>query len=210
MIILSKTDYILFRECPKNVWYKIHKPDIYYQSELSDFEKHIIETGNEVELVARKIFEDGILIEGRGEEAQKLTQEYLAKKQPTLFQPVFVKDNFMAAVDVLKYDKETNSYRIIEIKASNVIDKKRHFYDLTFQVNLLRKCGLKVGIINLMHLDPEYVRSGELDIFKLFKTDDVTNEINELCEEVALEMDQAMEYLSGKTEPKGFCCCVYK
>ena len=210
LVTLSKTDYILYRECPKNVWYKIHKPDIYYKSELSDFEKHIIETGNEVELVARKIFEDGILIEGRGEEAQKLTQEYLAKKQPTIFQPVFLKDNFLAAVDILKYDKETDSYRIIEIKASNVIDKKRHFYDLTFQVNLLRKCGLKVGIINLMHLDPEYVRSGELDIFKLFKTDDVTNEINELCEEVALEMDQAMEYLSGKTEPKGFCCCVYK
>ena len=37
--ILSKTDYILFRECPKNVWHKIHQPDIYYKSELSDFEK---------------------------------------------------------------------------------------------------------------------------------------------------------------------------
>ena len=54
--LLSKTDYILFRECPKNVWYKIHRPEIYNQAELSEFEKAIIETGNEVELVARKLF----------------------------------------------------------------------------------------------------------------------------------------------------------
>ena len=210
MITLSKTDYILFRECPKNVWYKIHKPDIYFQSELSDFEKHLIGTGNEVELVARQTFPDGVLIDSRDEAAQKLTKEYIAKKQPVLFQPVFLKDNFLAAVDVLKFNPETGSYDIYEIKASNEIDRKRHFYDLAFQVNLLRKCGVKVGMINLMHLDSDYVRSGKLDIFRLFKSDDVTKEINDLCEEVALEMDKALAYLSQETEPIGSCCCVYK
>ncbi len=209
-LILSKTDYILYRECPKNTWYKIHKPDIYYASELTEFEKHIIETGNEVELVARQVFDDGILIEGRDAAAQKLTQELLARKNPTLFQPVFVKDGFMAAVDVLKYDAETDSHRIFEIKASNEIDKKRHLYDLAFQVVLLRKCGLKVDVINLMHLNPDYVRQGELDIIKLFKSDDVTHEVNALCEEVVLEMDSAKDYLSQNAEPKGACCCVYK
>lgn len=209
-LIISKTDYILYRECPKNTWFKIHKPDIYYKEELSDFEKHIIEAGNEVELVARQTFDDGILIEGRDEEAQKLTQELIAKKKPTLFQPVFVKDGFMAAVDVLKYDPETNSYRIYEIKASNEADKNRHYHDLAFQVVLLRKCGLKVDVINLMHLNSEYVREGELDIFKLFTSDDVTHEINELCEEVVEEMDRALEYLSRDSEPAGFCCCIYK
>ena len=75
MIILSKTDYILFRECPKNVWYKIHRPKIYAESELSDFEKTIMETGNEVELVARKLFPSGVLIERRDKEGQKATQK---------------------------------------------------------------------------------------------------------------------------------------
>jgi len=209
-VILSKTDYILFRECPKNVWYKIHKPDIYFQSELSDFEKHIIETGNEVELVARQIFPDGVLIEGRDEAAQKLTQECITKRQSVIFQPVFLKDNFLAAVDVLKYNKETDGYNIYEIKASNEADKKRHYYDLAFQVTLLRKCGLKIDEINLTHLNSEYVRYGALDINALFKNDDVTKEINKLCEEVALEMERALRYLSSETEPPGSCCCIYK
>ena len=207
---LSKTDYILFRECPKNVWYKIHKPDIYYKSELSDFEKHIIETGNEVELVARQIFSDGVLIEGRDEAARKLTEEYITKRQPTLFQPVFFKDSFLAAVDVLKFNEKLNSHTIYEIKASNEADKKRHYYDLAFQVNLLRKCCLKIEEINLSHLNSDYVRSGALDIANLFKSDDVTGEINKLCEEVDLEMNQALKYLSSETEPPGSCCCIYK
>lgn len=209
-MVISKTDYILYRECPKNTWYKIHEPGIYYESELSSFEKHIIETGNEVEAVARQIFSDGVMVEGRDEAAQKLTQEYLDQKKPTIFQPVFVKDGFMAAVDVLKYDEDTKSYRIFEIKASNEIDKKRHLYDLAFQVVLLRKCGLKLDVINLMHLNPEYIRSGELDIIKLFQSEDVSHEVNALCEEVALEMDSALDYLSQKAEPKGACVCIYK
>ena len=42
-VILTKTDYILYRECAKNVWYKIHKPEVWNESELSEFEKAIIE-----------------------------------------------------------------------------------------------------------------------------------------------------------------------
>lgn len=209
-MVLSKTDYILFRECPKNVWYKIHQPDVYYKEELSDFEKHIIETGNEVELVARKLYPGAVLVEGRDEAAQQLTQKLIDKRQAVIFQPVFVRDGFMAAVDILEYSSESKSFNITEIKASNEADKKRHYYDLAFQVNLLRRCGLKVGKINLMHLNPEYTRFGELDIKQLFKIDDVTAEISELGAEVALEMEQALKYISSETEPPGACVCLYK
>lgn len=209
-IILSKTDYIIFRECPKNAWMKIHKPEIYFQSELSEFEKHIIETGNEVELAARKLFPTGILVEGRGADAQKITQDYIQNKKSVLFQPVFLKEGFLAAVDILKFNKDTDSYSIYEVKASNEIDEKTHFYDLAFQVNLLRKAGLKVIGINLIHLNSEYIRSGDLDITKLFKIDNVSEEINKICDEVSLEMEKALTYLSNNSEPSGHCGCIYK
>ncbi len=209
-MVLSKTDYILFRECAKNTWFKIHKPDLYYAEELSDFEKHIIETGNEVEGVARKLYPKGVMVEGRDEAAQNLTAELIAKKQPAIFQPVFMKDGFLAAVDILEYSPESKSWDVIEIKASNEADKKRHYYDLAFQVNLLRKCGLEIGTINLMHLDSEYTRQGELDLVGVFKKDDLTKEINALCPEVAVEMEQALQYVSADKEPPGTCVCLYK
>lgn len=207
---LSKTDYILYRECPKNAWMKIHKPDIYYAAELSEFEKHIIETGNEVELVARQLFPSGVLIEGRDEKAQLETLDYIAKKGPTIFQPILVKDGFLAAIDVLKYDPENNGYQIYEIKATNEVDEKVHLYDLAFQVALLRKCDVKVTGINLLHLNKEYVRDGELDIIKLFSIDDVSEAIEDMLAVVSDEMDIALAYLSTEKEPNGPCCCVYK
>jgi hypothetical protein len=207
---LSKTDYILFRECAKNAWFKIHKPDLYYQSELSDFDKAIIETGNEVELVARNLFPTGKLIEGRGIEAQRLTQDYLSKHEPILFQPAFSQYGFFAAVDILKFDPVTNGHSIFEVKATSDIDEKVHLFDLAFQVALLRKTGLEINEIRLIHLNPEYIRFGILNIQELFKVEDVTAQVEDLIEEVSVQMVEALGYLSQEIEPKGSCCCVYK
>ncbi len=209
-ITLSKTDYILYRECPKNVWYKIHKPDIYFESELSEFEKSIMETGNEVELVARKLFPSGILIKHRDEKGQETTRDYITKKQEILFQPVFVKYNYLAAIDILKFEPETKSYSVYEVKSTSSVDEKVHYHDLAFQINLLRKCGLKISKAYLIYLNSEYVRSGELDIVQLFKIADVSSEVESVADSVAAEMAEALKYLSQDTGPNGFCCCIYK
>ena len=209
MTLLTKSDYILYRECHKNAWMKIHKPEIYYKSELSEFEKSIIETGNEVEFLARKLFPSGILIEGRDEQAQKDTQDFLAAKKSILFQPIFVKDGFLAAADILERD-ENSGYIIYEVKATNAIKEKVHFYDLAFQANLLKKTGLKINGIKIIHLNPEFIRSGDMDIKKLFQIDDVTGKVTELLDDVYAEMDVALDYLSKDSEPRGACCCIFK
>lgn len=204
---LTKTDYILYRECPKNAWMKIHKPDIYYATELSDFEKHIIETGNEVELVARHLCPNGFLIEDRDEIE---TRKRIESKQSILFQPVFRHNSLLAAVDVLKYNLQTESWDMFEIKASNEIDKKVHIYDLAFQVFLLKSLGLKIGSSNIIHLNKEYVRDGELDIEKLFTIANVDEEIEGVLSEVKKDIEIAKEYLGQEKEPGGPCCCIYK
>ncbi len=207
---LSKTDYILYRECPKNSWMKIHKTELYFSSPISEFEKHIIETGNEVELVARGLFPNGILIEGRDVDAQNLTLQHIESKKSTLFQPIFVKDGFLAAVDILTYDKEKDGYCIYEVKASSEVDKKVHIYDLAFQVALLRKYGLNIVGSYIICLNKDYVRKGELDIQKLFCVQDIAIEISDIYDEVEVQMIEAQKYLSESTEPKGYCCCIYK
>lgn len=206
---LSKTDYILYRECPKNTWYKIHKPELYYESELSEFEKAIIETGNEVELIARQLFPTGVLIEGRDKAAQDLTKKYLAEKRPTIFQPVFSVGGFLAALDILKLNDD-GTYSIYEVKATNDIDDKAHYHDLTFQYNVMKKLDYQVSSAHLVHLNSEYVRSGELDIIKLFIIEDVTTAVEDLSEYVLNEMDQALQYVTPDKEPNGPCCCIYK
>jgi len=76
---LSKTDYILYRECPNNVWVKKHKPEEYAKFEVSEFEKSLAVMGNEVEKLARGMFPAGYLVERRSEGAQELTQKLIAE-----------------------------------------------------------------------------------------------------------------------------------
>ena len=153
---VSKTDFLLYRECPKNAWLKIHRPDIYYAHKLSAFEKAIIETGNEVEAEARKLYPTGIEIEGRDEAAQEKTLELISNKMGdlVLFQPVFVKDGFMAACDILSFKRESGKWSLYEIKATNQLKEKTHVFDLAFQANLLKRVGLDLEVVGLIHLNP--------------------------------------------------------
>src|SRR3989344_4267215 len=190
--MLSKTNYILFRDCPKNAWLKIHKPDIYYAHELSAFEQQIIETGNEVDLLARELFPTG--------EYQKKFSASLTGGSPSGGE----NDNFLAITDILAGNK------LYEVKATNEIDKKTHLHDLTFQWNVLRLLGVEIESAHLIHLNPEYVRQGNLELQKLFMIEDITEKVQEMSPEVLEEMKLAQEYISQEKEPVGPCDCIYK
>ncbi|MEX0919393.1 MAG: hypothetical protein WDZ64_01430, partial [Parcubacteria group bacterium] len=178
--MLTKTNYIIWRDCAKNAWLKVHKPDIYFAHELSAFELSIIETGNEVDLLAREVLPTGE------------------------FQKKFEVNGYMAITDILHQGS------IYEVKATNEIDKKTHLHDLTFQYNVLKLAGIEVESANLIHLNPEYVREGEIELTKLFMIEDMTEKVKEMSAEVMSEMELAKKYISSKEEPKGPCDCIYK
>src|SRR5690349_18536915 len=98
MVWISKTDYVLWRECAKNAWLKLHRPDIYYAAKLTEFEQAVIDAGVEVEDVARGLFPGGILVTASKTEAQQKTAELLAANTHTLFQAVLEKDGLVAAI----------------------------------------------------------------------------------------------------------------
>ena len=151
----------------------------------------------------------GFLVEGRGQEAQKVTQDLIGAKKEIIFQANFLRDNFNAAVDILELNTD-GSYNLYEVKSTTDIDKKTHFHDLAFQVNLLEKFDLTIKKACLIHLNSEYVRRGETEINKLFTIEDVTETVKEMKWEVLKEMDFVLKYLNQEDEPSGYCDCVYK
>jgi len=222
---LSKTDFISFRECAKNVWIKWHKPEIYKGFELSDFEKSLVEMGNDVEILARGMFPNGYLVEKRGAGAQKLTKKLIEERMPVIFQAVFETDKFLAATDVLKWNSDTETYDLYEIKMSSTEEedadgkmkknKKKEIqyeYDLAFQTNVATSSGVKIGKKFLVRLNKNYIRKGELDFTpgELFIIENKTDAIDTFCLTVEVEMEEAYKYLSADREPVGPCSCFYK
>ncbi len=229
MKLLTKTDFILYRDCAKNVWIKWHKPEEYKKFEISEFEKSLSVMGDEVEKLARGLFLGGYLVEKRSSGARELTKKLIAEHTPVIFQAVFSTEKYLAATDVLKWNPEAYAYDLYEIKMSSAkeveeddeiedgkpqkVNKKRELqyeYDLAFQTNVAKLCGVDIHKKYLLRLDKTYIRVGRLNLTKLFIQTDKTEKINDIFQSVALtEMEGAHLYLSGETMPVGHCDCYY-
>jgi Domain of unknown function(DUF2779)/Domain of unknown function DUF83 len=209
MSSISKTDYILWRACPKNAWLRIHKPDVYYSTELTEYEQSIMEMGIEVERIARRLFPDGAIVSGSRTDTLPETRSLIAANTPTLFQPVFEREGCLAVVDVLRCEAGTNDWSMYEVKSATKV-KEEHVYDLAFQVALLRKHGINLKQAFLILLNPDYVRQHDLDIQKLFNVVDLTGKVDSISETVTGEMQEARNYLLNESEPQGHCSCIYK
>jgi len=210
---LTKTDYLIYRECAKNAWLKIHRPGVYFAKPLSVFDEMIMAVGNEVDYLVRALFPGGTLVSNR-DDAQ-LTADLIDVKTPVIYQPVFITEKFKAICDILVWNQEANAYDLYEAKASTSGEDKKakndlYLHDLTFQSLVLNEAGCKINRAYLMRLNKDYVRDGELDLDGLFTREDFTQMVSEIRTEVELEMKMAQIDLSQEDEPRGPCSCLVK
>lgn len=213
-MLLSKTDFIIYLDCFKNAWIKRQKPDIYRKYPLSSFELNIIETGNEIDRLARGLFPDGIDVESRND--TNYTRKLLEQKTQVIYQPVFATDKFITASDIFVLNPATNLYDLYEVKASTSSeeggDRKTEDYliDIAFQKIVLNTLGIPIGNMKLIRLNKKYVRQGPLVLNELFITEDLTEQVSEIVPEIMQKMETAYHFLSNETEPGGYCDCIFR
>ncbi|MBT6069003.1 DUF2779 domain-containing protein [Candidatus Peregrinibacteria bacterium] len=178
---------------------------------LSDFEKEIIRNGQEVEVWARKLFSNGVLVESREEVAVADTEEFLSAGKKVIFQASFQTSGLYAMVDILQWDEDGGYWIINEVKATSAKDKKdkKHVYDAAFQYILLKMAGLNVGKVNLVELNKEFRKNGEIDVRELIEFTDITEKVKELEEEINEKIVHMKTLLDEEKEPLP-CECLYK
>lgn len=209
---LSKTNYLVYRDCAHNAWVKVHKPEIYHAEPLSVFERAIIEIGNDVDVRARDLFPGGVLIR-RGDAAG--TAELVAARTPVLYQPVFETERYTTACDILVWNGTAGAYDLYEVKASTSGEDRKakddlYAHDIAFQALVLRAGGVPLGRLNLVRLAGDYVSDGTLDLTSLFSREDFTDRVTPLLERVAAEMDAAHDLIRLAALPEPPCACIYK
>lgn len=209
---LSKTNYLVYRDCPHNAWVKVHKPEVYHAEPLSVFEQSIIEVGNDVDVRARALFPGGVLIR-RGDAAG--TAELVAARTEVLYQPVFETERYTTACDMLVWNGATHAYDLYEVKASTSGEDRKakddlYAHDIAFQALVLRANGVPLGRLHLVRLDSSYVSDGTLDLARLFTQEDFTAQAEAIMEKVAAEMDAAHDLVQLALLPDPPCACIYK
>jgi hypothetical protein len=212
MKYVTKTIYLKYLACAKDTWLQQHKPELREMFAPSDFDRGLMAKGNLVEEWARKLFPNGQMIEKSGEEAAAITKEEL-KKTNTIFQATFIDGNFLARCDVLKFNKESGLWDLIEIKGKNSLDESAtepdHIEDAAFQNIVIERTGLRVGKIFLLHLNKEYVRGDEIKVKELFTLDDITEKVRERIIRTIDDMKKAEEILFHPDEKAIICECIY-
>ncbi len=213
MKLISKSRFLDYLTCPKDAWFRLHKPDL-EEFEVSSTLQHIFDQGYEAEKYAEslKVFTGMVEVKSRGEEAQKETEALIAKKVPAIFQPTFIVDGFMIRCDALVWNKESQKWDLYEIKSSTSrhdTGARDHLSDAAFQSIVLDRCGVPLGRVFIVHLNNTYIRNGELDIEALFVQEDSTDMVAARRVSVVGEMEEAKKYLLQETEPKGGCDCIY-
>lgn len=214
-MILTKTDFLIAKECNKNAWLKVHKPDIYHTKELSAFELNIIDTGNEIDQLARKLFPEGILVENRHD--ANYTAELISKKIPVIYQPVFRTATYSAVADIFVWNDKTGVYDLYEVKSSTAThdgesgrQTEEYIIDIAFQKIVLNTLNIPIGKVNLVRLNKEYIRSGDLSLQDLFLVEDMTEKVDAVLTDIEGQMAGIHEYLSRDQEPAGNCDCWTK
>ncbi len=208
---ITKTDYLEYTFCRKNLWLKKHKPELFDGVELSEFEKKIIDEGNIADEAARNLFPDGVLIEIVGVNAVPITKSILVTKPPTLFQGAFLFDDFFVQADILNYNDVLQGWELYEVKASNDVKREipnHHINDLAFQKIVIENSGLKIVKAGVIHLNGEYRKRKRVNYNELFIIAELTDEVLEAEEIVREQMPELKAYLQGPEE-KG-CDCLYR
>lgn len=169
----SKSLYIRGLQCPKSLWFHKHQPEL--KDTIDAQQQAIFTTGNRVGELACERFPGGVLIPFEGltvPQQIEQTRKAIAEGVNTIYEASFEYDGIFIKVDILH--KGPNGWKVYEVKASTSADKTVYLNDVSLQLYVLQNAGIDIESVYLMHIDSGYVRSGEIELNRLFKAKDLT------------------------------------
>lgn len=212
---LSKSQYIRALQCPKMLWMDKFMPDKATDTKLDA----IFETGNEVGDLARSYFGNYVLVDFSFNKEQMIadTENLIESGAKNIAEASFMFDDLFCSVDILH--KNPYGWDIIEVKSSTHITDV-YINDMAFQYYVLSNAELNITGVYNMHLNSSYVRSGNLELAKLFKIEDCTEMVLSRQTQVKYNIEGIRRYMAVADDFEPECdismrCdspyeCIYK
>lgn len=199
-MIISKSDYIKYGQCPKCLWLYKNRKELIPQ-DLEASKAGAVETGQAVEDMAYGLFPDGVRVAGRGfKEAIDETDRLIREKTPAIFQASFWAEDLYCRCDIIKHNAGDNTWDIYEVKSATGL-KKEYLSDATFQMIALTAAGLKVGCVFIIYVNKDYVRQGPLVPEKFLITEDITQAAAGLADKTRFAIEDMFELVKQREEP---------
>lgn len=224
--MLSKSDFMKFLQCEKYVWLYKHRKDLL--EEVTEQQQAIFNLGFTVEEYAQKLFPGANMqmeVRGAWKGAPNVgtpSQGVSPARAPWKGAPNAGApsqgvskagtsnarasssnnaNHLYARADIVTYNPKTKTYDIYEVKAATDI-KPEYLPDVAFQKITFEAAGYKVGKTFLVHVNNEYVRSGEIEPEKFLTVEDITDDVNATVPEVMQLIPEALADIARQKEPQ--------
>jgi hypothetical protein len=170
---LSKSRILAHRQCPRRLWLQTYRPELAEETGVAR-----LAAGEHVGEVARRLYPDGVLIDGEDlGQALRETQHWLRQPPRPLFEATLQTDGVLIRADLLLPDGDV--WRAVEVKSSTSV-KDYHLTDAAVQAWVLHESELPVSRIEIAHIDRDFVYPGGGDYKGLFRHVDVTATTDDL------------------------------
>ena len=194
-ISLSKSKYCKAIQCNKLLWLDKYKPEV----AVPTARDMVLENGTKVGELARGLFGDYINIDFN-KNLNVMIEETLKslKNKPNIItEASFNYESNFCSVDILKND--VDGIEIYEVKSSTYIHNI-YLDDASYQYYVLKNLGLNVKSVNIVYLNKEYYRSGELEINKLFNIKNITDIAIQKQNEIKNKIEEVNKYMLENNE----------
>jgi len=205
MALLTKSRYTLGLQCLHHLWIKVNQKEKVLA--FSDSAKAIIDQGNLVGELAKKLYPEGIDIPTDDFNDNIVQSETYIKQRQVLFEPGIMIDNLYSRLDIL-IPVGDDEWDILEVKASSSV-KELNVHDVAFQRYCCLKSNMKIRKCFLVHLNKDFVKDGDIDVEKLFVKTDITEAVQIASKDIKKRVDNMKEVMSAKeappVNPEKFC-----
>lgn len=195
---LTKSRYLAGNQCLKRLWQQCH--DRLPEEEVKASASMV--AGQEVGLVAHRLFPGGVLVEASPQELRQAaarTAELIADRAvPAIFEATLIAGRLLVRVDILER-LPRGRWGLREVKSSTSV-KDEHLDDVAFQLHVAREAGLKVASVEVIHVNNQYVLGPRgLAPERYFSRVDVKAEAEARLPEIAR---QAKAYVKVTDQPE--------
>jgi hypothetical protein len=190
---LSKSRFTAGLQCHRQLWWRVHEPDA---PELvpDAATQAVFDQGTRVGELARSYVPGGTLVDlphRQLRERVAMTEAALGSRTPAIYEASFFADRVFVAVDIL--ERRGSAWRIVEVKSTTKL-KDEHVPDAAVQAHVLRRAGLEVASVELMHLDRE-CRFPHLE--SLFAREDITAQVDAALPAIPALVSEQLAMLDG-------------
>ena len=181
---LSKSRFTKGVQCPRLLWLSVHRRDALTPPDASA--RRRFDEGTTVGELARGLFPGGETVAYDPADyagMARRTRELMDAGARDIYEATFLCDEGLAMVDIL-HRNDAGEWELYEVKSGTKL-KEAHLFDAAYQRLVLARCGVEAKKVCVVTLNGDYERGETLELDRLFKMHDITEEAEGLQEKLA-------------------------